>query len=308
LGAGDGDVMPALAESLTLVLLVGSLVGVQVVKQIVAREYDSWAPALARALVRVAGWVHPPRAREWRADMIYVQSAERETGLWEAFCHLVAAPKLSSLVAARCVARGVRRAVSDRDSLSAGVASGGLEPFRPWLAAWITERTDNAGNPYDLADTVYELAQNLAYDPQVVSFVVEPDSSLRGLAVCGAAEDAALVSRDFYDLHPGRFSQSTDVVEIADANLLDALRNLAVTTANFFCDDLADDEYFFTIVFCGGSPASRLGSAGGESWNISRSRRNHVAEKRLSVGRLDDLEAESERSVDDPRVGRSLET
>ena len=124
----DRNVMSALAGVLALAVLVMSLVGTEIVKQIVAREYDSWAPALARALVRLAGWVHPPRAREWRADVAYVQSVEQgDTGLWEALCHLVAAPKLSSLVVVRWITVDLRRSIWAHSSLTPRVTSIPLE-------------------------------------------------------------------------------------------------------------------------------------------------------------------------------------
>lgn len=67
-----------------------------VVSEVAKREYDSWAPALARALAGLAGCIHPRRADEWMADILYLQDApERSTGLWEAFCHICGAPKLA---------------------------------------------------------------------------------------------------------------------------------------------------------------------------------------------------------------------
>lgn len=76
-----------------LVLLAGA-----VVTEMVKREYMSWAPALARCLVRVAGRIHRARAEEWMADILYLQSGSApSTGLWEAFCHICGAPKLAAL-------------------------------------------------------------------------------------------------------------------------------------------------------------------------------------------------------------------
>jgi 5-methylcytosine-specific restriction protein B len=128
--AEDSNVMAVLAGAVALLVLVMSLVATEILKQIVAREYDSWAPALARAIVRLAGWVHPPRAREWRADLVYVQSVEQaETGLWEALCHLAAAPKLSSLVVVRWIAVDLRRSIRGPSSLPPRGASIALELF-----------------------------------------------------------------------------------------------------------------------------------------------------------------------------------
>jgi hypothetical protein len=52
------------------------------------------APALARFLVDLAGWLHPVRRAEWLADVRYLQSRDRD-GLWEAVSYLSGAPWLS---------------------------------------------------------------------------------------------------------------------------------------------------------------------------------------------------------------------
>lgn len=83
-------------SALVLIGGVVLLVAQTMVSEITKQEYDSWAPALARALVRLAGRVHPMRADEWLADVLYLQTApEPRTGLWEVFCHVCGAPKLA---------------------------------------------------------------------------------------------------------------------------------------------------------------------------------------------------------------------
>lgn len=61
---------------------------------ILENEYPSWASALARGLVGLAGWVHPRRRDEWVADVLYLQR-QGKTGLWEAAAYLVGAPWLT---------------------------------------------------------------------------------------------------------------------------------------------------------------------------------------------------------------------
>jgi hypothetical protein len=90
---GSGVVMGRLQMVASLgVVTVGT-----VVAEIMKQEYAAWSAALARTLVRLAGWIHPPRRDEWIADVAFLQSGdacERANGLWEAGHHLLAAPKL----------------------------------------------------------------------------------------------------------------------------------------------------------------------------------------------------------------------
>lgn len=72
---------------------VGGLVG-SGVRLVLEKEYRSWAPALASLLVRLAGWIHPLRRREWWGDVRAVQD-EGTSGLWEATRYLMGAPWLT---------------------------------------------------------------------------------------------------------------------------------------------------------------------------------------------------------------------
>jgi len=56
----------------------------------IQNEYASWAPALARLWVSVAGFVCPSRRDQWRADVLYIQK-QGGSGLYEAGCHLTGA-------------------------------------------------------------------------------------------------------------------------------------------------------------------------------------------------------------------------
>jgi hypothetical protein len=66
------------------VLATLGFVGKEAIKLILANEYASWAPALARLLVRAAGVLYPPRRAAWLADLAYVQRAEKRSGLPQA--------------------------------------------------------------------------------------------------------------------------------------------------------------------------------------------------------------------------------
>lgn len=82
----------------TYFLLTGFLIALFVLKvggqEVIQREYDNWAPALARALVRCAGLIYPGRASHWANEILNVQrygDDERESGLWFAADVLVEA-------------------------------------------------------------------------------------------------------------------------------------------------------------------------------------------------------------------------
>lgn len=80
-----------------------------IVKEMVRRQYDGWTRALARSLVDLAGRVHPPRADEWTADILYLQMAEQgNAGLREALSHLCGAPKLAFRAFVAVVGRHAR--------------------------------------------------------------------------------------------------------------------------------------------------------------------------------------------------------
>jgi hypothetical protein len=111
----------------------------------VKQEYTKWAPALARALVRLAGRVHPARADEWWADVRYLQTAPQpSTGLWEAFSHVCGAPRLAALAVVTAVADVLSRVTAlgprwfERERISMILAAGSVSSslvVEGWTAA-----------------------------------------------------------------------------------------------------------------------------------------------------------------------------
>jgi hypothetical protein len=82
---------------------------------VLEKEYATWAPALARLLVRAAGFVYWPRRDQWEADLRYVQEVQAQAGLLVAGWCLLSAPALLvmelaalPMTALRVAARGLR--------------------------------------------------------------------------------------------------------------------------------------------------------------------------------------------------------
>jgi hypothetical protein len=79
---------------LTVILGVLGMVLKKAVELILENEYRSWAPALARLLVEIAGFVCRSKRQEWRSGLLYVQKVEGESGLFRAMGCLVTSPLL----------------------------------------------------------------------------------------------------------------------------------------------------------------------------------------------------------------------
>src|SRR5215470_6621556 len=62
---------------------------------VLTNEYATWAPGLARLLVRTAGFICPPRRRQWWADLSYVQREEKTSGLLQAGWCFLSSPTLA---------------------------------------------------------------------------------------------------------------------------------------------------------------------------------------------------------------------
>jgi hypothetical protein len=62
------------------------------IELILEKEYGTWAPALARLLVRLAGLLCRSRRGQWWAELLFMQRVEDESGLLKAADCLVFAP------------------------------------------------------------------------------------------------------------------------------------------------------------------------------------------------------------------------
>jgi hypothetical protein len=70
-----------------LALASGLFVGVvlkKAIELVLEKEYATWAPALARLLVEIAGFMCRPRREQWAADLAYVQRVEGTSGIVQA--------------------------------------------------------------------------------------------------------------------------------------------------------------------------------------------------------------------------------
>jgi hypothetical protein len=217
---------------LTVLGIVGVLAGLvaaEMLKEIVRREYGSWAPGLACVLVRLAGLIHSSRAAEWRADVLYLQS-EGKSGLWEAACHLLAAPKLSVRELAgkhRALvgAEGTDSVPVDWAGVSwVGVGEGILgDGFSEWVQSRLQEGN---GRSRGHVSSVFETANWFAGDPQDVGFAWSEDGEFRGMGVSGAEELAIVTTPSYYERHLKTPPWCHDVF-LATPEAFDALAKLA---------------------------------------------------------------------------------
>jgi hypothetical protein len=265
------------------IMFILGLVVAEVLKQIVAREYDSWAPALARVLVRLAGWLHAPRAREWEADVAYLQVEEGESGLWAAAGHLAAAPRLTGV----SLVRWLRAVVTGRDADPADLAAALLAGGR-WVsrddAEWLRFRCEEAGQPYHQAENVYRLGNLLVSSPQVVTFVRADDGTMRGFTVEGADDEGVCVGASFYARHRSRLERAGRRIVVVEDDVLEPVADIAAMAANFFCEELPDRPCPLTLVFESGSPELRLFGAP-QKWSSSTAIKGHEKLARRTLAR-----------------------
>jgi hypothetical protein len=185
--------------ALGIIGLVVALVATEMLREAVRREYGSWAPVLARVLVRLAGLIHRSRAAEWRADVLYLQ-AEGRSGLWEASCHLLAAPSL------------LARELAGRRGSPAGGQHGDGAPVDWAAVSWVglhdgfageVRATLQLGRGQSRAhlSAVYSVGNWFAPDPQDVSLQWSQDGEFRGLAVSGAETMAIVTTPAYYEQH-----------------------------------------------------------------------------------------------------------
>lgn len=204
-------------------VIVG-LVAAEMLKEAVRREYGSWAPGLARAMVRLAGLIHPSRAAEWRADILYLQT-QGQSGLWEAACYLLAAPKLLLRESLRKL-RGLelrRRADGGRVDWSVVSWVGLDDGFTAEIRAGLR---DGRGHSRNRLGSVYRAGNWLAGDPQEVSLTWSQNGAFSGMAVSGAETLAFVTSPSHYERHVRKPPLGCDIF-LATPEAFAALRQLA---------------------------------------------------------------------------------
>lgn len=156
-------------------------------EEILRREYDSWAPALARALMKLACVLCPETATEfgWSADL-QAKQADGETGLFFAFGCLVGVPVLGA------------RAIPERLRRVRAVVPGeifGLTPFSPGTTTTFTSsyRITAYRNSVVVTDlTTGRIVREVAAKPGAL-----PDDTI-------AAALAAIPDDHFYSVRTSR--------------------------------------------------------------------------------------------------------
>jgi hypothetical protein len=87
-------IIACLLAGLGVMVLMAGVVLKKAAEVAVEREYATWAPALARLLVRVAGFVYRPQRDRWWADLVHDQKEAAESGLPQALWCLLGSPGL----------------------------------------------------------------------------------------------------------------------------------------------------------------------------------------------------------------------
>jgi hypothetical protein len=70
---------------LTLAFLFACFVLKDMVHEVITREYDTWAFALAKRLVALASVLRPNRRQEWKTHLWEIQNYDGDAGLIRAF-------------------------------------------------------------------------------------------------------------------------------------------------------------------------------------------------------------------------------
>jgi hypothetical protein len=225
---------------------------------------DRIAFCIARAMVRVAGAIHSPRAVEWEADLAFLQGpGAGEAGLAEAWSHLASAPRLSCRAA---VLRALRSEAAGGASLPKPLPPRALDTrrhLRPDFSDWVRGLTEPASTPARIAGVAYTVGNCFAGDPFHVTFVRELDGSLRGLEVTGAEEYAVAVTLDCLARLQDRLEASGQSVTVLRHDELAALLTLAEQAAPYFpAAPDEQDEVVASIAYCSGSPLFLHGGEG----------------------------------------------
>jgi hypothetical protein len=213
--------------------------------------------------------VHPPRAKEWLGDILYLQSEpELPSGLGIAMSHLLAAPRLSCAT----VVEAVRKEPLEPFPLGSGNGYHG-----DGFDNWVYERADNAGHPVDLGETIYTVAHSiLAEEPEIVDFVRDSDGVLRGMMAQGSSTRGTVIRASLYTDRRMKWPRINrrrmkwrrvtwrrawgDELCVAGEKMMDALQNLADTADNFGFDNWHGDR--LTAIFPEGMPE-------GSKWAVS---------------------------------------
>jgi hypothetical protein len=88
---------------------VGASMFLKATEVAITNEYASWAPALGRVYVRLAGIICPSHRRDWQANILSIQRDEGRSGLYEATLCLLGAPVLAIRESPRSVRSRLRR-------------------------------------------------------------------------------------------------------------------------------------------------------------------------------------------------------
>jgi hypothetical protein len=107
---------------------------------------------------------------------------------------------------------------------------------------------------------------------------------LRGFTVEGANEKGVCVEASFYARHRSRLERGGCRIAVVEDGVLEPIADIAVMTANFFCEELPNRECPLTLVFESGSPDLRPFGAPQE-WFSSTTVGDHEKLARRTLGR-----------------------
>jgi hypothetical protein len=235
--------------------------------------------AMSRLLVRLAGWVHPPRAEEWLNDLLYLQGEPGEpSGLGIAISHLLAAPGLSLEV----VVGGLRARTVALEPLPLGRGHG----YRgDGYAAWVWFQAEESSEPEIHGEAIYMLACGVVREPEIVDFVRDRAGTVQGVIVQGATSRGTIIPEALYrrprTLRRRKWSRAWgDELLLADEEMMEALQHLADMTDSFGFDFWVGDR--LTVTFPYGEPGgwkSPYAGRGGFSGPADRKRLEKHAER-----------------------------
>ena len=207
-------------------------------------------------MVRLAGAIHQPRAREWAADIAFIQSpAGGETGLVEAWSYLACAPRLSCRGAVLRVLRHPLGAGPPEPVPLSPAVLASRQFLQPNFGDWVRGLTETATTRESIASSVYSVGNCFAGDPFHVTFVAESYGSLRGLELMNGEILAVAVSVEALERFQDRFEASGQSITVLFDDELLALQSLAECASQYFPGYGEDnDEVVAEIAFVSGAP------------------------------------------------------